>query len=124
MSTLIQTNCHNNHHDSLLPWFFISAVFFISAAAWADGNTALPPSYRTPLSEMVYDRNDEWRAVPEEKNPWRENQDNIVFKSRIKAEMFPLYENRIPVDNSHPSIFQHDGTQQERPTTNIFKYTF
>ena len=124
MSTLIQTNCDNSRRDSRSPWFFISSIFFVSAVVWADSNTSLPQSYRTPLSEIVHEDHTDWRAVPEQQNPWRENQGEIVFKSRIKAEMFPLYQHEDPIVDAQPSIFPHDGTQQERPVTNIFKYTF
>jgi hypothetical protein len=119
MSTLLQNSFSNTrHHTGLLLLFFISAMVF------ADDNISLPPTYRTPLSDMVYDDHDEWRTAPEEKNPWREKEDKILLQPRIKAEFFPQYQYDRSIENSQPDAFLNDGTQQERPVPNIFKYTF
>lgn len=109
----------NSHSNGFL------LLFFISAAVFADANsiTHLPPSYRTPLSDMVYDSNSEWRAAPEDKNPWRGGEDEPIIKPRIKTEFFPKY-NYESEDNSNPNTLFQDGTQQEKPVTNFFKYTF
>jgi hypothetical protein len=108
----------NSHTNGFL------LLLFISAAVLADANSIsdLPP-YRTPLSDMVYDSNSEWRARPEDKNPWRGGEDEPVIKSRIKTEFFPKY-NYDSEDNSDPNTLFQGGTQQEKPVTNIFKYTF
>lgn len=109
----------NSHSNGFL------LLLFISAAVFADANSIsnLPPSYRTPLSDMVYDSNSEWRAAPEDKNPWRQSNDEVIIEPRIKAEFFPKY-NYDYEDNSNPNTLFQDGTQQEKPVTNIFKFTF
>ena len=99
-------------------------LFFISAAVFAAANgiTSLPESYRTPLSDMTYDNNNEWRAEPEEDNPWREDKE-ITIKPRIKTEFFPEYDYDTVDDPTTRSLFQNEY-ELERPRTNIFKYTF
>ncbi len=99
-------------------------LFFISVAVFAASNgiTSLPESYRTPLSDMAYDNNNEWRAEPEEDNPWREDKE-ITIKPRIKTEFFPKYDYDTVDDPTTRSLFQNEY-ELERPRTNIFKYTF
>ena len=99
-------------------------LFFISVAVFAASNgiTSLPESYRTPLSDMIYDNNNEWRAEPEEDNPWREDKE-ITIKPRIKTEFFPKYDYDTVDDPTTRSLFQNEY-ELERPRTNIFKYTF
>lgn len=118
MSILLQNNFSNTRQHSLALLFFISAVVF------ADANINLPPDYRTPLPEIVYDNNNEWRAIPDEENPWREEEGKVLFKPRIKAELFPMYHYDKSTEDTNPNVFLNEGTQQERPVTNIFKYTF
>ena len=99
-------------------------LFFISVAVFAASNgiTSLPESYRTPLSDMTYENNNEWRAEPEEDNPWREDKE-ITIKPRIKTEFFPKYDYDTVDDPTTRSLFQNEY-ELERPRTNIFKYTF
>ena len=97
---------------------FASAVVFAQA-----GITKLPESYRTPLSDMVYDDLNEWRTVPEDDNPWRENEEELLIKPRLRVKLFPKYnydslEN--PISNS---LFQNEN-EIERPVSNILEYTF
>ena len=102
--------------------FFL--LFFVSAAVFAQaGITKLPESYRTPLSDMVNDDQKEWRAEPEDENPWRENDEDLIIKPRIKAEFFPKYNYdslQNPISNS---LFQNEN-ELERPVSNIFEYSF
>ncbi len=102
--------------------FFL--LFFVSAAVFAQtGITKLPESYRTPLSDMVNDDQKEWRAEPEDENPWRENDEDLIIKPRIKAEFFPKYNYdslQNPISNS---LFQNEN-EIERPVSNIFEYSF
>jgi hypothetical protein len=119
---------HNNHFgppitlrrsNSFLLLFFISTAVL----AAANGALQLPESYRTPLTEMVYDNNKEWRAQTEEDNPWRGGEEEPSIKPRLKAEFFPEYDYNT-VDNPNTrSLFQNED-ELERPRTNIFKYTF
>ena len=97
----------------------------ISAAVWAQANgmVELPDSYRTPLSDMVYEDTKEWRSEPEEENPWRENQEEALIKPRLKVDLFPRYNYESlqnPVSNS---LFQNEN-ELERPVSNILEYSF
>lgn len=108
-----------NHSRNFILLFFISATAF----AAANGIISLPETYRTPLSDMAYDDNNEWRAEAEEDNPWREGQEGVTIKPRIKTEFFPEYDYNTVDDPTTRSLFQNEY-ELERPRTNIFKYTF
>lgn len=105
-------------------------LFFVSAAVFAQaGIVQLPDTYRTPLSDMVYQDLKEWRAEPEEDNPWRENGEEQLIKPRIKVEFFPQYNYdslhyrdsiEDPVSNS---LFENE-TEIQRPVSNVFQYNF
>ena len=105
-------------------------LFFVSAAVFAQaGIVQLPDTYRTPLSDMVYQDLKEWRAEPEEENPWRENGEEQLIKPRIKVEFFPQYNYdslhyrdsiEDPVSNS---LFENE-TEIQRPVSNVFQYNF
>ena len=72
---------------------------------------------------MVNDDQKEWRAEPEDENPWRENDEDLIIKPRIKAEFFPKYNYdslQNPISNS---LFQNEN-EIERPVSNIFEYSF
>lgn len=99
-------------------------LFFMSATVFAavNGIVSLPESYRTPLSDMTYDDNNEWRVEAEEDNPWREGQE-VTIKPRIKTEFFPEYDYDTVDDPTTRSLFQNEY-ELDRPRTNIFKYTF
>lgn len=102
--------------------FFL--LFFVSAAVFAQaGITKLPESYRTPLSDMVNDDQKEWRAEPKDENPWRENDEDLIMKPRIKAEFFPKYNYRSLQNPISNSLFQNEN-EIERPVSNIFEYSF
>lgn len=105
-------------------------LFFVSAAVFAQaGIIQLPDTYRTPLSDMVYEDLNEWRAEPEDENPWREDEEDLTIKPRIKAEFFPqynydsLYYRDSIEDPLSNTIFQNE-TEIERPVSNVFQYTF
>ncbi len=105
-------------------------LLFASAAVFAQaGIIKLPNTYRTPLSDMVYDDRTKWRTEAKEKNPWREEEENLIVKPRIKIELFPQYNYdslyyrgniEDPISNS---LFQ-DETEIERPVSNILEYSF
>lgn len=104
--------------------FFASTVVFAQA-----GIIQLPDTYRTPLSDMVYEDLNEWRAEPEDENPWREDEEDPTIKPRIKVEFFPQYNYdslhyrdsiEDPVSNS---LFENE-TEIQRPVSNVFQYTF
>ena len=100
-------------------------LFTISAVAWAQANgiVKLPDSYRTPLSDMVYDDTKDWRSEPGEENPWREKQEEELIKPRIKVDLFQKYNYESlqnPVSNN---LFQNEN-EIERPVSNILEYSF
>lgn len=99
----------------------LSSFSFVVLAA-TNGIT-LPESYRTPLSDMVYDEHQEWRAKPEEDNPWREDEEELILTPRLKTEFFPEWDYGEVDDPTKRSLFQNEY-ELERPRTNIFKYTF
>ena len=100
-------------------------LLFVSAAvvAQTNGMLQLPESYRTPLSDMVYDEQDSWRAEPAEDNPWREGEEEAMIKPRLKTELFPAYDYDTVEDTTQRSLFQNEY-ELEKPRTNIFRYTF
>ena len=90
--------------------------------AQTNGMLELPESYRTPLSDMVYDEQDSWRAAPAEDNPWREGEEPMI-QPRLRTELFPAYDYDTVEDTTQRSLFQTEY-ELERPRTNIFRYTF
>ena len=108
-----------NRSRTFILLFFMSATVF----AAANGIVSLPESYRTPLSDMTYDDNNEWRVEAEEDNPWREDKEEVTIKPRIKTEFFPEYDYDTVDDPTTRSLFQNEY-ELDRPRTNIFKYTF
>lgn len=72
---------------------------------------------------MVYDDNKEWRAEPEEANPWRENEEELILQPRLKAEFFPKY-NYDSVQNPESGSLFQNANEIDKPVSNIFKYTF
>lgn len=107
-----------NQFNGFILLFFISTAIF----AAANGITNLPESYRTPLSDMTYDNNNEWRVEAEDDNPWRDGKE-VTIKPRIKTEFFPEYDYNTVDDPTTRSLFQNEY-EIDRPRTNIFKYTF
>ncbi|VAW51687.1 hypothetical protein MNBD_GAMMA06-1903 [hydrothermal vent metagenome] len=83
----------------------------------------LPETYRTPLFDMVYDDLTEWRAPPKEKNPWREGEEDLVVKPRIKLEFFPQYNYDSIETPISDSLFQNEY-EIEKPAANILEYSF
>ncbi len=116
-SHLLPTTQRSNGFALLL--FFVSTTVY----AAANGIIQLPETYRTPLSDMIHEGNKDWRAEPEQDNPWRENSEELIIKPRIKVELFPSYKpdsTGNPVSNS---LFQNED-EIEKPVTNIFQYTW
>ncbi len=104
---------------------FALLLFFVSTAAYAAANgiIQLPETYRTPLSDMIPHGNKDWRAKPGNDNPWREDNEELIIKPRIKVELFPSYKpdsSGNPVSNS---LFQNED-EIEKPVSNIFEYTW
>lgn len=106
-------------------------LFFVSAAVFAQTNgiIQLPETYRTPLSDMVYEDLKEWRAEPENENPWREGEEDLTIKPRIKAEFFPQYNYdslyyRDSIEDPLSNVLFQNETEIERPVSNVFQYSF
>lgn len=123
--TLIQSVnlVNNNKAFNQITGFTLLLLVSAIVIAQTDLYTEIPESYRTPLSEMIYEGHTDWRAAPEEDNPWRENEEEIAIKPRIKPEFFPKYDYKTPEDPTTRSLFQNEN-ELEKPRTNIFKYTF
>ncbi|RKZ60152.1 MAG: hypothetical protein DRQ44_13010 [Gammaproteobacteria bacterium] len=125
MAELFQKNCFYMKTGPGRASSLAALLFFISAVVFAGANgiIQLPDSYRTPLSDMVYDDNKEWRSEPEDENPWREDEEELILQPRLKAEFFPQY-NYDSIQNPNPgSLFQNEN-EIDKPVSNIFKYTF
>lgn len=122
--SFIQTANPASNNKALIQVTGFSLLLLVSAVvvAYSDIYTEVPDSYRTPLSEMIYEGHTEWRAAPEEDNPWREKEETII-KPRIKAEFFPDLDYSKPKQPENRSLFQNEN-ELEKPRTNIFKYTF
>ncbi len=113
------------HFSRFLLLFFVSAAVF----AQTNGIIQLPETYRTPLSDMVYEDLKEWRAEPEDENPWREGEEDLKIKPRIKVELFPQYNYdslyyRDSIDNPLSNVLFQNETEIERPVSNVFQYSF
>jgi len=125
LKSTLHTHATASQTNSFLLLFFASAAVFASA----NGIIQLPESYRTPLSDMVYDDNDTWRAEPDDENPWRENEEDQTLKPRIKVKLFPQYnyDSLYYQDSTRDSIPGpplNEETEIERPVSNVFEFSF
>jgi hypothetical protein len=98
---------------------FVSAMVF----AQASGITELPESYRTPLSDMVYEDLTEWRVEPEDEYAWREGAEEPLIKPRLRVDLFPRYNYDSLQNPVSDSLFQNQN-EIERPVSNILEYKF
>ena len=100
-------------------------LFFVSAVVIAQTNSIskLPESYRTPLSDMVYEDMKDWRSEPEEENPWRESDEEPLIKPRLRVDLFPRYNYDSLQNPVSDSLFQNEN-EIERPVSNILEYKF
>jgi hypothetical protein len=123
--SIIQHTSLLNHNRSLSQLSGISLLLLASAVVFAQSNgyTELPESYRTPLSDMIYEGHTDWRAAPKEDNPWREKEEEQAIKPRIKTEFFPRPDYSTTEDQTNQNLFQNEY-ELEKPRTNIFKYSF
>ena len=133
--TLIQQNFGADYFsgNNIKPVHFsrFLLLFFVSAAviAQTNGIIQIPETYRTPLSDMVYKDLKEWRAEPEDENPWREGEADPIIKPRIKVELVPQYNYdslyyRDSIEDPLSNILFQNETEIERPVSNVFQYTF
>jgi len=127
MTAIIHNNGFNfyrSRHNEMKRFNGFLLLFFASAVVFAQaGITHLPESYRTPLSDIVHDNHKDWRAVPEDENPWRESEQDLLIKPRIKVQLFPQY---TPDSSGNPvsrSLLQNED-EVEKPSSNIFEYTW
>jgi hypothetical protein len=114
--------CRNWIANRLNGFLLLFSISFVVFAA-TNGMIKLPESYRTPLSDMVYDEHQEWRTPPEDENPWRGDEEELIINPRLKTEFFPEWDYGEVDDPTTRSLFQNEY-ELERPRTNIFKYTF
>jgi hypothetical protein len=107
------------HLNVFIVLFFVSAMVF----AQASGITELPESYRTPLSDMVYEDLTEWRVEPEDEYAWREGAEEPLIKPRLRVELFPRYNYDSLQNPVSDSLFQNQN-EIEKPVSNILEYKF
>jgi hypothetical protein len=106
------------------PQAWLLPALLLSAVAIADnGGLILPNSYRTPLSDLVYEEQPSWRTEPPEDNAWRRNNTEPETTGRFKAQLFPHYDYSERDDSTTRNRFMNED-ELARPKTNIFKYTF
>lgn len=122
LNHLLKINKTLNHFTRFILFFLASAMVAAHADNMVYSITDLPESYRTPLSESLYNDN-QWRTKPEEDNPWRENKEEFEIKPRIKTELFPKYDYET-IDNPNMRSLIQNEYELERPRTNIYRYTF
>jgi len=122
--SIIQHTSLLNHNRSVSQLTAISLLLATAAVlAQSNGYTELPESYRTPLSDMIYESHTDWRAATKEDNPWREKAEEQAIKPRIKTEFFPRPDYGTTEDQTNQNLFQNEY-ELEKPRTNIFKYSF
>lgn len=96
----------------------------LSAVVIADnGGLILPNSYRTPLPDLVYEKQPSWRAEPPEDNAWRGGKAEVENKGRLKVELLPPYDYSEREDTTPRNSFMNED-ELARPKTNIFRYNF
>lgn len=109
--------------NGLLPVLLLFSATLLYAQTQNNRGITLPDSYRTPLSDMVYENHTRWRAPAEAENPWRDNDEEPMIKSRIRVQLFPKY-NYDSLENPNPgSLFQNEN-EIDKPVSNIFRYDF
>ncbi len=112
-------NISMKHFNVFIVLSFVSAMVF----AQASGITELPESYRTPLSDMVYEDTTEWRAEPEEEYAWRDSDEEPLIKPRLRVDLFPRYNYDSLQSPVSDSLFQNQN-EIEKPVSNILEYKF
>ncbi len=104
----------------LVPLLLLSAV----AIADSNGLLDLPESYRTPLSDVVYEDQPTWRAEPQEEYQWRRNGEEMIPESRLKTEILPVHDYTKRQDPTWSgSMFQNEN-ELAKPQTTIFRHSF
>jgi hypothetical protein len=103
-------------------WLF--GLILVSAIAIADSGALLelPNSYRTPMSDVIYEEQTSWRAAPQEDNGWRRG-DDVAIDTRRRKEMWPAYDYTERGDPTLDNMFMNEN-ELARPKTNVFRYTF
>lgn len=118
--TLLLTSPYPNEQ----PRYWLFALALVSAIAIADNAALLnlPKSYRTPLSDVIYDEQTSWRSEPSDDNGWRRQDDDLIGRSRLKTEVLPLYDYSSD-DPTLGNMFMNEN-ELARPKTNVFRYNF
>jgi hypothetical protein len=108
----------------LTPPAWLLPVLLLSAVAIADNDgLILPNSYRTPLSDLVYEHQPNWRAQPSDENGWRKDKTEPEPDGRFKMQLLPQYDYSTREDPALRNRFMNED-ELARPKTNIFKYNF
>jgi len=99
-------------------------VLLLAAVAIADnGGLILPGTYRTPLSDLVYEQQPGWRAAPADENAWRRDNVEPDSDGRFSVEVLPQYDYSEHEDLTRRNRFMNED-ELARPKTNIFRYNF
>jgi hypothetical protein len=108
----------------LAPPAWLLPALLLSAVAIADNaGLILPNSYRTPLSDLVFEQQSSWRAAPADENAWRRGKVEPDSDSRIRVEVLPQYDYSEHEDLTRRNSFMNED-ELARPKTNIFRYNF
>jgi hypothetical protein len=109
---------------SARPPAWLLPALLLSAVAIADnGGLILPNSYRTPLSDLVYEQQSSWRATPKDDFAWRKNKAELESDGRLKMQLLPPYDYSERDDPATRNRFMNED-ELARPKTNIFRYNF
>ena len=106
------------------PRIWLLGLLLVSAIAIADSGALLdlPDSYRTPMSDVIYEEQTTWRAAPQEDNGWRRG-DDVAIDTRSRKEMWPAFDYTDRGDPTLGNMFMNEN-ELARPKTNVFRYNF
>jgi hypothetical protein len=106
-----------------LPAWLLPALLLSAVAIADNGGLILPNSYRTPLSDLVYEQQSRWRAAPKDDFAWRKDKADLGSGGRLKMQLLPQYDYSERDDTATRNRFMNED-ELARPKTNIFKYNF
>lgn len=104
-------------------WLFFLLLLSAAAIAGSDGLLELPEYYRKPLSDVVYDEHNTWRAAPEDDNGWRKGEGDLIQQGQRRKEVLPRWDYDERRDPTLDNIFMNEG-ELAKPKTNVFRLNF
>jgi hypothetical protein len=106
-----------------LPAWLLPALLLSAVAIADNGGLILPNSYRTPLSDLVFEQQSSWRAAPKDDYAWRKGKAEEETSGRSRMQFLPQYDYSKREDPAMRNQFMNED-ELARPKTNIFKYNF